>query len=82
MSVITDCSICMDALCTEHITFTECKHFFHTNCLIKWNSLNRDCPLCRTKVVLDQRYDWPFVDSRLYIGTDWDYFNSFVPDPN
>jgi hypothetical protein len=81
MSVITDCSICMDALCTEHITLTECGHFFHTNCLSKWNALNTSCPLCRFAFVVDdRRNEWPFIDSRQYIGTNWDYFNSFVPD--
>ena len=76
-----DCSICMDALCTEHITLTECKHFFHTKCLKEWNVLNRKCPLCRTDILIDRRDEWPFIDSRLYIGKDWDFFNTFVPSP-
>jgi hypothetical protein len=81
MSVTTDCSIRMNALCNEDITLTECKHFFHTNCLKKWNALNTNyCPLCRKKILINQHNDWPFIDSRLYIGTDWDYFNCFVPD--
>lgn len=48
---MTDCSICMDVMCNEHVTHTKCKHVFHTNCLKKWTDLNTNCPLCRTQLV-------------------------------
>jgi E3 ubiquitin-protein ligase ATL6/9/15/31/42/55 len=48
---MTDCSICMDAMCNEDVTHTKCKHLFHTNCLKKWTALNTNCPLCRTQIV-------------------------------
>jgi len=43
------CSICHENLDNELYTLPECKHIFHTNCIITWfrtsASINK-CPLC------------------------------------
>ena len=31
----------------------ECKHWFHTECIIKWIAINKICPLCRTVVSIN-----------------------------
>jgi hypothetical protein len=30
---------------------TGCTHNFHSDCIIKWFSLNKTCPVCRAEVV-------------------------------
>jgi len=46
-----DCSICFEKI-QDNINscITECKHTFHTNCLIKAISFTGfTCPICRKK---------------------------------
>jgi len=54
MASMNICVICMDDLnlsSRENIVFTECKHAFHTKCLMENVSHNGfDCPCCRTKM--------------------------------
>ena len=54
-----NCSICIEAICpTEPKDFQpvlqlpECKHWFHTKCIIPWISRNNTCPLCRAVVAV------------------------------
>lgn len=48
----TTCSICMeDLLYKEYAHITNCKHYFHTNCINKLFESNlKCCPNCRTKI--------------------------------
>ena len=49
--VFQDCCICMDAICEQPVTVTNCKHIFHTKCLEKWTTnYNTNCPLCRAQI--------------------------------
>ena len=53
--VFEDCCICMDAICEQPVTVTNCKHIFHTKCLEKWTTnYNTNCPLCRAQIVKKQ----------------------------
>ena len=47
-----DCSICLDhAEKDEEITFLECSHIFHKNCIYKWLcETSVSCPVCRTDI--------------------------------
>lgn len=52
-----ECAICYENFCkTKVIKRTPCRHVFHEECLGKWLSAQRTCPLCRVdlqKAVLD-----------------------------
>ena len=44
-----ECSICLENIdinkeCSETIL---CKHIFHTECILIWNTYGNSCPLCR-----------------------------------
>ena len=42
------CSICLDNLDNDMYELNECKHKFHSKCLITYlRTGNRTCPLCR-----------------------------------
>ena len=44
------CSICLDNINSQPIhELDECKHKFHSSCLITWLRINNDCPMCRSK---------------------------------
>ena len=32
------------------IVILECKHKFHTNCILNWFNKELNCPLCRKKI--------------------------------
>jgi hypothetical protein len=53
------CSICLHDMNDKNLTYEikECKHVFHTNCLIEWFRANNSCPLCRSTT--ERRYS-PF----------------------
>jgi hypothetical protein len=43
------CSICLENLNSDNPVheLTECKHKFHSSCLISWLRFNKECPMCR-----------------------------------
>ena len=46
--LVENCSICLDNLNATHIhELDECKHQFHSSCLITWLRVNDGCPMCR-----------------------------------
>lgn len=48
-SLVEHCSICLDNLNSNHIhELDECKHQFHSSCLITWLRINDGCPMCRS----------------------------------
>lgn len=47
--IIENCSICLDDLNSNPIhEIQECKHKFHSSCLITWLRVNNGCPICRS----------------------------------
>lgn len=47
-----ECTICSDKLnkhlsTPQEIELSECKHRFHTHCILRWLDQNEICPLCR-----------------------------------
>lgn len=46
-----DCSICLSVMDNESTIheLQDCKHKFHTSCLINWLVISNCCPLCRNK---------------------------------
>ena len=54
-----ECPICMENIeLTKNCVTTECRHTFHTNCLMKNVVFNGfGCPFCRTEMVEDMEDD-------------------------
>lgn len=50
------CAICLNAIGLSSMT-TECKHNFHTSCLVQWMSHNPFCPLCRSELYIEEPND-------------------------
>jgi hypothetical protein len=49
----TSCPICFDDYTDNCVlSETECKHYFHEECLEKWMERNNTCPICRTNVIV------------------------------
>jgi len=65
------CSICLED--NAKILFkTECKHYFHKDCLIKWLRKNMTCPLCRKEIKsIDSIYNENNLINRIYKFTDF-----------
>ncbi|XP_023545744.1 RING-H2 finger protein ATL52-like [Cucurbita pepo subsp. pepo] len=49
-SELNECAICLEAFGNRVScrVFPNCKHMFHTHCIIKWLGINLTCPICRT----------------------------------
>jgi hypothetical protein len=50
------CTICVSEYSSgESIVIMQCdpRHFFHTECIIKWLKINSICPICRAPYSLD-----------------------------
>ncbi|KAF8035280.1 hypothetical protein BT93_C1337 [Corymbia citriodora subsp. variegata] len=48
------CSICLEELNgAEKVIDTPCSHLFHNRCIVKWLERNDSCPLCRSKVEVE-----------------------------
>ena len=46
--IIETCSICLEKLNLNPVhELPECKHKFHSSCLITWLRINKGCPMCR-----------------------------------
>jgi hypothetical protein len=48
-----ECPICLNTT-KDNICYTECSHNFCTKCLFEWLSKNKNCPLCRTRINIQQ----------------------------
>ena len=43
-----ECSICLDNFTNDkEIIILECKHVYHTDCIVQWLNKDISCPLCR-----------------------------------
>jgi hypothetical protein len=45
------CTICQEKLLNKKCCTTNCNHFFHSECLIKWLKEKHNCPLCRKEIL-------------------------------
>ena len=46
--VLLDCSICLELFKKyDSVSCISCKHYFHTDCIIRWHNVKLNCPLCR-----------------------------------
>uniref|UniRef100_A0A0A0L7Y8 RING-type domain-containing protein n=1 Tax=Cucumis sativus TaxID=3659 RepID=A0A0A0L7Y8_CUCSA len=46
-STLSECTICLEDL-GERVScrvFPNCKHIFHTHCIINWLEINQTCPI-------------------------------------
>ena len=44
----SSCSICLDDFnSTTEILFLDCKHIYHSQCILEWITKDPSCPLCR-----------------------------------
>jgi hypothetical protein len=45
------CVICHDEICFDIVRrLTICKHEFHIDCIDKWFTENKTCPVCRAEI--------------------------------
>jgi hypothetical protein len=49
----TECCICLDKT-ADTWSMTRCAHSFHRKCLSNWTQTNATCPVCRTRLDLNQ----------------------------
>lgn len=48
-----ECVICFDTMLPEDRTKLTCGHTqMHSDCIIKWSSIDKTCPLCRKRIVI------------------------------
>ena len=49
---ITECSICLDKFDDNDTVsiLNDCKHIFHTDCIIEAGKYKPECPLCRKSI--------------------------------
>jgi hypothetical protein len=45
-----DCPICLTELNLQKVYKTNCNHRFHEDCMIKWQKLKPNCPMCRENI--------------------------------
>ena len=53
---LINCTICLERMYindTQYIFATDCDHYFHTKCIVKWLKDNNTCPICRNKVTIN-----------------------------
>jgi hypothetical protein len=52
------CAICLDAFSDGELISgaSECRHYFHKDCLLGWLDQHNVCPCCRRTMVTEQ--DW------------------------
>ncbi|KAG6577374.1 RING-H2 finger protein ATL8, partial [Cucurbita argyrosperma subsp. sororia] len=52
VSVLSQCAICLEEFENTDLcrVFPNCKHMFHTHCIVRWLGINQTCPVCRTQL--------------------------------
>jgi hypothetical protein len=46
------CSICLEMIADKNCCITECGHHFCLDCFVTHFNKNRNCPLCKTQLIL------------------------------
>lgn len=65
-----DCAVCLDGIKQGQLCrkLSGCGHIFHRKCVDTWLVKVSACPICRTKIQLD---DSTPVEDRSFWGFDW-----------
>ncbi|KAM0941092.1 putative transcription factor C2H2 family [Dioscorea sansibarensis] len=51
----TSCSICLeDFVVDTEVKEMPCKHFFHSECVLRWLELHSSCPVCRFELPAEE----------------------------
>ena len=58
-----DCSICLSTIVNKITTI--CNHTFCKDCISKWCSINKSCPMCRTPINIVPT-QLPKIKSKIY----------------
>lgn len=48
-TIDTECTICLEKMGSS-ISYLECSHYFHKECISKWLEEHPTCPICRSRV--------------------------------
>lgn len=75
---IDACAICLDEFRSGEVVSwarhaVDCKHVFHTECILPWLVLNDQCPCCREIIVLEFDTD-PLEDEEGASRKDGEYY--------
>lgn len=46
-SIVYECPICLDDIKHDDKLVTSCHHVFHRRCILAWNAIKKECPICR-----------------------------------
>ena len=50
-NIKSDCVICSEKINkNDLVSILMCNHYFHSNCILKWYELKKNCPICRCDV--------------------------------
>jgi len=69
--VIPECCVCLEKIKDIFNTLTECKHMFHTKCLLEWTQTSNNCPLCRNSLFEKQIHNTE-IDMMSNHSNEWD----------
>lgn len=77
------CAICLELLGSDIHILKNCKHTFHTKCIVNWWEVSDTCPCCR-KSLRPQEYDvYEKCDQlRGIMCKDNEEYNKFVLEIN
>uniref|UniRef100_A0A915HWT2 RING-type E3 ubiquitin transferase n=1 Tax=Romanomermis culicivorax TaxID=13658 RepID=A0A915HWT2_ROMCU len=50
------CPVCLSEFENdEHVRYLPCNHWFHVDCIDRWLSTNKKCPVCRLHIDRDRQ---------------------------
>jgi len=50
------CVVCLENVTKKDFIKTNCKHYYHLECLYKWFIHNNNCPICRSSINENNNY--------------------------
>ena len=62
---INICNICLGEIVRGK--YLNCGHVFHVKCIKEWVSINANCPICKSPIMVSQNYRSRFFNERLGI---------------
>jgi len=55
--LMVNCSICFEEITNKNKCTTSCNHLFCLECILIHFQQNNSCPLCRTKLIANEKYN-------------------------